>query len=163
MELPVDAPKRRSSLAASVPETNAFANSTIPDAGSLLSESQVIKFWPCLSRIGLRAARKSGKIRWVRGQRGTAWYETSAVREYIRDVLEVARCLDHDPDPCSNSAVNGSRPRAIEEICTAIGSTPELEEHVAKVCAQRILNPPNGPLQKSSSKAHRRRRPPGSL
>lgn len=151
------------SMSAFASVTEEGANLVCPGADTLLSESQVVKTWPCLSRIGLRAARKSGKIRWVRGQRGTAWYEPSAVREYIRDVLEVARWLDHDPDPCSNSAVNGSPPKAIEEICTAIGSTLELEEHVAKVCAQRILNPPNGPLQKSSSKAHQRRRPPGSL
>jgi hypothetical protein len=61
----------------------------MPDSiETLISESDVLTRWPALSRSRLLAARESGTISWVRGKRGSAWYRSIAIENFISKELE---------------------------------------------------------------------------
>jgi hypothetical protein len=112
----------------------------------LLAEQAVLTRWPALSKATLINARKSGKIAWVRGKRGSAWYRASAIEDFIKKELEQP-CHEQGPDRYSNSAANGS-PKNLDAPATIVsGMSPDMEkmeELVALASAQRILRRPKG-------------------
>jgi hypothetical protein len=112
----------------------------LPATDEPIREQAAVQNWPLLSPAGLHAARLAGKIAWIRGKRGSIWYRPSAIRAYIAEHLETP-CRAHAPARSSNSPANGSPPSPAPATSTASGMTPELEEHVARACAQRILKP----------------------
>lgn len=117
--------------------TGAIAH--LPGAtGELMPEKAVLNQWPCLSLEGLRAARAAGKIAWVKGKRGSAWYRPEAIRNYIREYLEKP-CRAPELEPSSNSAAIGSPPSQGENVYTLSGLTPEMVEHAGRASAQRIF------------------------
>jgi hypothetical protein len=68
----------------------------------LMSEVDVLQRWPALSKSGLRAARHGGRIAWVKGKRGSAWYRPSAIETFITEELEQP-CHDLAKKLSSNS------------------------------------------------------------
>ena len=104
----------------------------------LISEPDVLKRWPALSKAGLLAARKTGTIAWVRGKRGSAWYRPSAIETFITKELEQP-CLDRGLAPSSRSATNGLPTSKDPKNYTASGLSQELEELVAQVSVQKIF------------------------
>jgi len=100
-------------------------------------ERSVLDRWQLLSSGGLLAARRAGKIAWIKGKRGSVWYRPSAVRDYIAAYLENP-CHDRAQDHCSSSTDNGSLPSMEAGTSTGSGLTPELQEHVERVLAQSI-------------------------
>src|SRR6185437_7022522 len=105
---------------------------------TLISEREVLRRWPVLSLDDLRGARKSGRITWVAGKRGSAWYRPSAIQAYISEFKE-HRCLARERMPCSSLATNGSAEFPEARHSTVSGLTQEMEERVAQASAQRIL------------------------
>jgi hypothetical protein len=104
---------------------------------TLVSEADVLTRWPALSRAALLAARKSQRIGWVRGKRGSAWYRPSAVEIYISQELEQP-CRAHAHDHYLNSVDSGSPTTQDRPSSTVSGLSPALEEHAARACAQKI-------------------------
>jgi hypothetical protein len=104
---------------------------------TLLSEPDVLSRWPALSKCGLRAARKTGRISWVRGKRGSAFYREEAIEQFIQKELEKP-CRDHARDLYLNSAANGSPGSPAHPSTTDFGLSQELEEHAAQACARKI-------------------------
>src|SRR5580692_5841965 len=102
-----------------------------------ISEKDVLDRWPLLSLEDLRAARKHGRIAWISGKRGSAWYRPSAVQIYITEFKE-RRCHVREKTPSSSLANNGSAQFLEAPRSTASGMTRELEERVAQASAQRI-------------------------
>jgi len=96
----------------------------------LISENDVLARWPALSKSALLAARKSGRIGWVRGKRGSAWYREEAIEAFITKELEQP-CHDQEHDRFSNLADNGSPRTPVRPSYTASGLSQALEEHVA--------------------------------
>lgn len=113
----------------------------------LIAEADVLARWPALSKSGLRAARHAGRIAWIRGKRGSAWYRASAIEEFIRRELEQP-CREQGPDRYSNSVANGLPKNPDVPASIVSGMTPEMEELVAQASAQRILRRPKGSLPK---------------
>ena len=115
---------------------------TDPDAllaDPLLSERTVLERWPALSKCGLRAARQTGRIAWVRGKRGSAWYRPSAIEIFIINEMEQP-CLAPAPGRSSRSAINGSLRNLVVPVTTATGKTQPQAEQDALASAQRILS-----------------------
>jgi hypothetical protein len=104
----------------------------------LLSEATVLSRWPALSKSLLRIARQQGRISWVKGKRGSAWYRPPSVETFITKELEQP-CLDHAPDRSLSSAGNGSLTTQDRRSSIDSGLNSELEERVALASAQRIL------------------------
>ena len=119
------------------------------ESDALMSEPDVLTRWPALSKSGLRAARHDGRIRWVRGKRGSAWYRATAIETFISQELEQP-CLDPDPGSSYPLESTGSpkNPAALDSIIT--GTTNELAERAGLASAQRILNRQKRGSQKSS-------------
>jgi len=105
---------------------------------ALISEADVLTRWPALSKSKLLAARKAGRIAWVRGKRGAAWYRATSIEHFITMELEQP-CRDRENMPSLNSAANGSpkNPAAVASI--ASGMTPAMAARAAQASAQRIL------------------------
>jgi hypothetical protein len=104
----------------------------------LIAEADALTKWPALSKSGLRAARHTGRIAWVRGKRGSAWYRLSAIETFIQQELEQpcrARAYDHS----LRSLTNGSPMTQDRHSSIDSGLSLELEELVAQASAQRIL------------------------
>lgn len=104
---------------------------------ALLSESEVLARWPALSKSGLRAARKAGRISWIKGKRGSAWYREEAIETFIHEELELCRARAHEKN--TFAAINGSRRNQAALVGTVSGLTKEQEELAAHLSAQRIL------------------------
>jgi hypothetical protein len=105
---------------------------------SLISEVAVLARWPALSKSTLRAARKAGRISWVKGKRSSAWYRASAVEKFIEKRLEQP-CHDQDQSPYLSSVANGSLTTQGPKNFIGSGLPSDLEELVARASAQRIL------------------------
>ncbi len=120
-----------------------------PPGDRLISETDVLQNRPMLARGILRGARKTGRIRWTRGKRGSAWYTLADVDAYLRQEREIP-CRVQKREPYSNSADNGLAESLDGQAFTDTGMTPELVASVALASAQRILNPPRSALRKSS-------------
>jgi hypothetical protein len=118
---------------------------------ALLSEADVLKRWPALSKSKLLAARKDKRIGWVRGKRGAAWYRPSAIEIFITQELEQP-CRDHAHETFLNSAANGSPRNPADPATTASGMTQELAERAGQASAKRILSGQKRSSPKSSSK-----------
>jgi hypothetical protein len=103
----------------------------------LIAEADVLKQWPVLSRALLLAARKQGRIAWVRGKRGSPFYRPSAIEEFIHKELEQP-CRAHAHDHSLNSAANGSPTTQHPDSSIVSGLSPVLEEHAARAYAQKI-------------------------
>jgi hypothetical protein len=104
----------------------------------LISETEALARWPALSKSGLRSARHAGRIAWVRGKRGSAWYRPSAIETFIQQELEQpCRARAHDHSLLSQT--NGSPTTQDRHSSIASGLSQELEERVAQASAQRIL------------------------
>ena len=104
-----------------------------------IPEAQVLARWPVLSAAGLRRARLEGKIGWVRGKRGSAWFRPTAVQAYIHDFLENEPSCHVSERPHSlNSAASGSRAAQIRPASTDIGLSPEAIEQAALAFARKI-------------------------
>jgi hypothetical protein len=119
-----------------------LTSAVIDTAKVLLPEAQVLKQWPCLSTTGLRAARKSGKIRWYKGKRSSAWYLPEDIWTFIANNME-ASWQGHVQNRCSNLQGNGSPTSMEPETFIDSGMTLELEEHAARASARRILKSQN--------------------
>jgi hypothetical protein len=102
----------------------------------LISEAAVLKRWPLLSKHQLRAARKAGRISWIKGKRGSAWYRAIFVENFIAQELE---CLAQESDPYLKSAASGSLKNPDDLVSTVSGMIPEMEELASQASAQRIL------------------------
>jgi len=102
-----------------------------------IPEAEVLARWPVLAASALRIARHQGKIAWIRGKRGTAWYRAEAVQSYISTYMEQP-CRALERHPSSNLEDNGSRTSRAAPISTDIGLSRDLEEHVAKAFARKI-------------------------
>jgi hypothetical protein len=116
---------------------------------ALISEQDVLKRWPVLSGSKLLGARKSGRIAWVRGKRGAAWYRASAVEIFIAKELEQP-CRDPGPEIYLRSADSGSPKSLADQGSIASGMTPALAERAALASARRILKPQKTTSRKSS-------------
>jgi hypothetical protein len=114
---------------------------------SLVSEAAVLTEWPVLSKATLTRARKSGRIAWIRGKRGSAWYRPSAIEEFIKKELEQP-CRAHAPDHSLNSKGNGLLKNPASPDSIDSGVTPALAERVAQASAHRILKPQKAVSQK---------------
>src|SRR5258706_1829970 len=104
----------------------------------LLPESRILELRPLLALGTLRGARKTEKIRWSRGKRGTAWYRLVDVDAFIAEFLERTPCRDQGHDPSLNSEGSGSQSNQAPETSTVSGMTPALEEHAARALALQI-------------------------
>jgi hypothetical protein len=114
-------------------------------SASLISETEVLVRWPALSKAGLKAARENGKISWVRGKRGSAWYRPSAIEHFINQELEQP-CRDHARAPSLNLPGNGLPTIPVASGSIASGVTRAMEEHVALVYEQATLKPRNSAI-----------------
>ena len=103
----------------------------------LLSEPDVLARWPALSKCGLRAARQAGRISWVKGKRGSAWYREETIESYIAKELEQP-CHDLARDHSLNLAANGLPKIPAPHFSTDSGLSQALEEHAARACARKI-------------------------
>lgn len=118
------------------------AQSTLPEPTTpeqLLSEPDVLRRWPALSRAMLRSARQTGRIGWVRGKRGSPWYRPSAIETFINKELE-HQCRVQEPDPYSSSGTNGLPQNRAQKNSTDSGLSQEQEELVAQRLVQKIFN-----------------------
>lgn len=104
----------------------------------LISELEVLRRWPALSKSTLRAARKAGRISWIKGKRGSAWYRVTAIKSFINAEMEIP-CRDRVHDQNTLAAINGSQKSRGAPAGTGFGLTKEQEELAAHLCAQRIL------------------------
>jgi len=112
------------------------------DREELLAEADVLDRWPALSKSSLRTARQQGRISWVKGKRGSAWYRASAVEKFIEKRLEQP-CHDQDQSPSSKSEGTGLRESRTDQDFIITGMTQELEERAARSLARTISKKPN--------------------
>jgi hypothetical protein len=112
-------------------------NRSLENSEMLISEADALKRWPPLSKSRLLAARKCGRIAWVRGKRGSAWYRPSAIETFITMELEQP-CRGRAQEISLNSAANGSPKNQVPHSSIVSGLSPALEEHAARACAQKI-------------------------
>src|SRR5690242_12642059 len=82
-----------------------------PPNDDLISESEVLRRRPVLSKAQLVSARQRQLIRWTKGKRGSAWYRISDVDAYIKTHMEI-QCHNPASTP-SLSLVDSGSPRTI--------------------------------------------------
>jgi len=108
-----------------------------PPKDRLISEAEVVKFRPILSRGLLLAARKADLIAWTEGRQHTAWYTLADVDAYLE--TKKKPCLGLNPDRSSSLVDNGSQPSQAAPASIVSGMTPEMVERVGLASAQEIL------------------------
>lgn len=100
-------------------------------------ESDVVDKYPLLTVSMLRAARRRGRISWIRGKQGRAYYLPSDIEAYILSDLGVP-CQSQEPAPSSNSAGSGSRSYRTRPAITDAGLSEAQIDRVALRLARQI-------------------------
>jgi hypothetical protein len=124
-----------------------------------LSEQEVLKRWPMLTRGELRKARRANppKIGFYAfaKKNGGPCYTVEQVQAYI-DATYLRSSLQCRAETQTANALNSAdttsktRTRSVADIDTPAGMTPELAKSAAGVLVQRILNRPRSNSRHSS-------------